>query len=216
MPVGVSDKAVSLISGGIDSPVASFYAMKRGVELVYIHFHALPFVDKASVDKVKEIVKVLSVYQGQVKLYLVPFGEIQKHILTKTKDKLRVVLYRRFMMKIAESVAKKEKAKVLVTGENIGQVASQTLDNISAISNAVEIPILRPLGFFDKIEIIDKARQIKTYELSILPEQDCCSRFLPKFPEIRADLKEVLEQEKKLDVEKMVIQALKDTKIWTN
>ncbi len=216
LPVGVSGKAISLISGGIDSPVASFYAMKRGVELIYIHFHALPFVDKASVDKVKEIVKVLSKYQGNIKLYLVPFGDIQKDILTKTKDKLRVVLYRRFMMKISQEIAKKEKAKVLVTGENIGQVASQTLENIHAIQSAVGMPVLRPLGFFDKIEIIDKAKAIDTYNLSILPEQDCCSRFLPKFPETKADLKEVLEQEKKLDTKKLVDQAIKNIEIWTN
>lgn len=216
LPVGVSGRGVSLISGGIDSPVASFYAMKRGLELVFVHFHALPYVDKASVDKVKEIVKVLSAYQPAIKLYLVPFGDIQKEILLKTNAKLRVVLYRRFMVRIAEKFAKKEKAKALITGENIGQVASQTLENITAIEDAAILPIFRPLGFFDKQEIVNVAKELKTYDLSILPEQDCCSRFLPQYPETKADISEVKQEETALEVDKLIKQAINKTKIWQN
>jgi len=215
LPVGVSSKAVSLISGGIDSPVASWYAMKRGVRLVFAHFHAVPYVDKASVDKVKDIVKVLTKYQTEAKLYLIPFADIQKEILLKTKDKLRVVLYRRFMMRIAQEIAKTEKAQALITGESIGQVASQTLENIAVIEDSVSIPILRPLVGFDKQEIVTKAEQINTYNLSILPEQDCCSRFLPKHPETRARIADVLEQEKQLKVDELIKQAIKNTKIVT-
>ncbi|MDP2951168.1 MAG: 7-cyano-7-deazaguanine synthase, partial [bacterium] len=206
---GVSGKAVSLLSGGIDSPVASFLAMKRGLSLVFVHFHALPFVDKASVEKVKELVKVLKKYQGNSKLYLVPFAEIQKEILLKTKEGLRVVLYRRLMFSIAQEIAKQEKAFGLITGENLGQVASQTIENIAVIESGLEMPVLRPLITYDKEEIIQKAKAIGTFELSIQEHQDCCSRFLPKHPETKANLKEVLSEEKKLKIKELTKSALK-------
>jgi len=213
LPVGISGEAVSLISGGIDSPVASFLAQKRGIEIIFIHFHAYPFASKASLEKVKKIIKVLNKYQFTSKLYLVPFAEIQKEILLKTKQSLRVLFYRRFMFKIAEQIAQKEKAKVLITGENIGQVASQTLENISVIEEAIATPVLRPLICYDKEEIINKAKEIGTFEISILPHQDCCARFLPQNPETRANLKEIKAEEEKLNSKKIIKEAILKTKL---
>ena len=213
LPVSVSGKAVSLISGGIDSPVASFYAMKRGIRLVFCHFHALPYVDQASVDKVIDIVKVLDKYQFDSKTYLIPLADIQKEILLKTKEKLRVLLYRRAMFKISQIIAEKEKARTLVTGESVGQVASQTLPNMEAIEDATSILSIKPLICQDKEEIIQKAKEIGTYELSIIPHQDCCSRFLPKHPATKANLKEVRAEEKKIDLDKLIKKAIKNAKI---
>lgn len=210
LPVGVSGRAVSLISGGIDSPVASFLAMKRGLEIIFVHFHALPFVDKASIEKVKELVGVLKKYQGRANLYLVPFAEAQKEILLKTKEGLRVVLYRRLMFNIAQEIAKKEKALGLITGENLGQVASQTIENIAVIESGLSMPVLRPLITYDKQEIIQKAKTIGTFELSIQEHQDCCSRFLPKHPETRSKLKEVVSEEKKLKIKGLIKSAIRN------
>lgn len=208
LPVGISGKAVSLISGGIDSPLASFLAQKRGIEIIFVHFHAYPFASKASLEKVKKIIKILNKYQFRSKLYLVPFAEIQKEILLKTKSSLRVLFYRRFMFKISEMIAEKEKAKVLITGENIGQVASQTLENIGVIEEAIDLPVLRPLICYDKEEIINKAKEIGTFEISILPHQDCCARFLPQNPETKANLKEIKAEEEKLNSKKIIKDAI--------
>ena len=207
--MGVSGKAVVLLSGGIDSPVAGWYAMKRGITAVFVHFHAYPYVSKASIEKTKQLAEILAKHQGEVKLYLVPFGEIQKEILLKTPEKFRVILYRRFMVRIAEALAKKERAKVLVTGESVGQVASQTIENIGAIEAVAGMPILRPLVGFDKQEIVDIAKKIGTFDVSILPDQDCCSRFVPKHPATKADLARVENAEKGIAVDELVAKALK-------
>ncbi|OHA75463.1 MAG: tRNA 4-thiouridine(8) synthase ThiI [Candidatus Wildermuthbacteria bacterium RIFCSPLOWO2_02_FULL_47_10] len=209
LPVGVSGKAVVLLSGGIDSPVAGWYAMKRGITAVFVHFHAYPYVSKASIEKTKQLAEILAKHQGEVKLYLVPFGEIQKEILLKTPEKFRVILYRRFMVRIAEALAKKERAKVLVTGESVGQVASQTIENIGAIEAVAGMPILRPLVGFDKQEIVDIAKKIGTFDVSILPDQDCCSRFVPKHPATKADLARVENAENGIAVDELVAKALK-------
>lgn len=213
LPVGSSGKGILLLSGGIDSPVAAFYALKRGISLDFIHFHAQPYTNKASMEKVIELIKVLKKFQPIVKLYLVPFGEAQQEILLKTPDKLRVILYRRLMVRIAERIAQKEKAKALITGDSIGQVASQTLENLGVVQKAVNLPIIKPLACLDKEEIIQKAKEIGTYEISILPHQDCCARFLPKHPETKADLEKVKKAEKKLNIKKLIEGALKNTKI---
>jgi len=213
LPVGVSGKAMSLLSGGIDSPVASFYGMQRGIKIIFLHFTSFPFTEQASIEKVKKIVKILNKFQFQSKLYLIPFLNIQKEILLKTKAKLRVVLYRRFMFKIAEVLAEKEKIKALITGESVGQVASQTLENIGVIQETIKSLVLRPLIGMDKEDIIKKGKEIGTFDVSILPAQDCCQRFLPKHPETRANLKEVKEEEKKLDVKGLIKEAIKKVKV---
>lgn len=208
LPLGVSGKAVVLLSGGIDSPVAAFFAMKRGIKVIFVHFHAHPYTDKASIEKTKRIVKVLNKFQFNSKLYLIPFADIQKEILLNTLSKLRVILYRRFMLLISQEIARKERALALVTGESVGQVASQTLENIKAVAEASKIPILRPLICHDKEEIIARAKDIGTFNISILPYQDCCTRFLPRYPETRADLKQVKLAEKKLNCKKLINKAL--------
>lgn len=213
LPVGVSGKVISLLSGGIDSPVASYYLMKRGAKVVFLHFHSYPQTDKASIDKVQRMAETLNKFQFDSKLYLVPFLTIQKEILSKTQEKLRVVLYRRMMLRIAEEIARKEGALAMVTGENLGQVASQTLENIKAIEEAVNLPVFRPLIGFDKQEIINKAKEIGTYEISILAHQDCCSLFVPKHPETRAKLEEVKEAEGKLNIKKLIKEAIQKTEV---
>ena len=215
LPVSTGGKAAVLLSGGIDSPVAGFLTMKRGVKAVFIHFHAHPYTDKASIDKVKRIVKSLNRFQFNSKLYLVPFADVQKQIVLKMPAKLRVVFYRRFMLRIAQAIGRKEKVSALVTGDSIGQVASQTLENILAISEAANIPILRPLIGFDKEEIINLAKKIDTFDISILPYQDCCARFLPVRVETKANLKQVKLEEKRLDIKELVEKALKATNLLT-
>jgi thiamine biosynthesis protein ThiI len=204
LPVGVSGKAVVLLSGGIDSPVAAFFAMKRGIKVIFLHFHAYPYTSAASIEKVKKLTKILRKYQGNSRLYLVPFGDIQKEILLRITPKLRVIFYRRLMFKIAQEIAKKENALGIFTGESVGQVASQTLENIRAIEEAVNLPVYRPLISWDKEEIIRKAREIDTFDISILPDEDCCSRFVPAHPETKAKLEEIKEAEKRLNVQKMI------------
>jgi len=213
LPVGVSGKAVSLLSGGIDSPVASHYAMRRGVEVTFIHFSSYPFTEKKSVEKAERIVETLNKFQFESKLYLVPFSDIQQKILTTCGASYRVILYRRFMLRIAQKLAKREKAKVLFTGESVGQVASQTLENMTAVEEVTDLPVLRPLIGMHKQEIIEEAKRIGTYETSILPAEDCCQRFIPKHPETKADLEEVEQEEEKLDVENLVEKTMKKVEI---
>jgi len=208
LPLSSGGKAVCLLSGGIDSPVAAFKIMKRGVRLVFVHFHAYPYTGKASLEKVKRIVDIIKKYQKESRLYFIPFAEIQKEILTKTPGSLRVILYRRMMMRISQEIAGAEKAKALVTGESIGQVASQTLENIGVIMQAINIPVLRPLIGENKEEIISLAESIGTFKISIEPYQDCCSRFLPRHPATKADLRAIERAEKKLDINKLVERAM--------
>lgn len=213
LPVGVGGRALVLLSGGIDSPVAAYYAMKRGVKLDFIHFHAYPYTNKESIGKVRKIVTILNQFQFKSTLYLSSFTDIQKQIVAKTPPKLRVVLYRRFMARIAQGIAQKYRITALASGESLGQVASQTLENISTISNAVYIPILRPLIGQDKQEIVEKAKEIGTYDISILPDQDCCVRFVPKHPETKARIKDVEKAEKKLKTKKLIRSAINNIEI---
>ncbi len=165
------------------------------MENIFVHFHSYPYTNRASIKKAKKVVEILNKFQFQSKLYLVPFAEIQKEILDNTPAPLRIILYRRFMFKIAERVAERENASALTTGESIGQVGSQTLENIKAVSEAVEIPILRPLIGFDKIEIIRTAKEIGTYETSIEPCQDACTWFMPDHPETKAKVEQIKKAE---------------------
>jgi thiamine biosynthesis protein ThiI len=213
LPLGTSGKVVSLISGGIDSPVSSWLMMKKGCKVVLLHFHSFPLVSKASIEKTKELAKVLAKYQRKIKIYLVPFQEIQMEIKTRTPARYRIVLYRRFMFRIAEEIAKLENAKALVTGESLAQVSSQTLPNLMAIEEVTKLPILRPLIGMDKVEIVNLAKEIGTYEISIKPQEDCCTLFIPKHPTTRAKIEIVHELEKKLKVKKLVKNAIKNVEI---
>ena len=200
LPVGASGRVVSLISGGIDSPVAAYRMMQSGCRLIFVHFHSAPYLDKTSQEKVRQLVTALTRHQFQSRLYMVPFGEIQRQIVAAVNRPLRVILYRRMMLRIAEGLARKEKAKALVTGESLGQVASQTLENMAVIQQAAALPILRPLVGMDKQEIIDQARRIGSFEISSIPDQDCCQLFVPKHPATKSTLWEVEEDESRLDI----------------
>ena len=204
LPVGASGRVVSLISGGIDSPVAAYRMMQRGCRLIFVHFHGAPYQDNTSQEKVRQLAIILTRHQFLSRLYLVPFGEIQRQIVASVARPLRVILYRRMMLRIAEAIARKEKAKALVTGESLGQVASQTLDNIAVIQQAARQPVLRPLVGMDKQEIIDQARRIGTFEISSIPDQDCCQLFVPKHPATKARFSDVEQDETKFDVNELV------------
>ena len=208
LPVSSSGKVVVLISGGIDSPVAAYKVMKRGCRAIFVHFHSLPHTTPESLDKVRQLVSILNDYQYRSKTYMVPFAEAQRQVVAFTPVETRVILYRRIMMRLAEEIARKEGAHALVTGESIGQVASQTLENLRAISDASHLPILRPLIGEDKEEIIAVARRIDTFETSILPHEDCCSLFIPQHPETRARLEGIRRIESELDMNQIVQDAL--------
>ncbi len=207
-PVGVSGKVLVMLSGGIDSPVAAWRMMKRGAKAAFIHFYSYPYTDKAALEKVIELVSILAESNYQSNLYLVPFAESQQAIVTGTPAPFRVLLYRRLMARIAQRIATLVDAEVLVTGESLAQVASQTLPNLRAIEAIADIPILRPLIGDDKLEIIEQAQRIGTFEISTLPHQDCCSLFVPKRPATRASLADLDEAEAALDVETLVENAV--------
>lgn len=208
-------KLISLISAGIDSPVASYMMMKRGARIIFVHFHGYPYTDKAESEHVRELVKMLSDYQFDTKLYLVPFGQFQKKISINLDipPKIRTVLYRRLMLRIAELIAKSEKAKGLITGDNLGQVASQTPENIFAIHEASTIPIYQPLIGFDKEDIIKIAEKIGTFEISKLPCKDTCGMFMPEHPEIKANVFDVKKYEKFLPIDEWLSDILKKSEI---
>ena len=213
LPVGASGRVVSLISGGFDSPVAAYRMMQRGCRLIFVHFHSAPYLDKTSQEKCRELVRLLTRHQFKSRLYLVPFGEIQRTIVAGVLRPLRVVLYRRMMLRIAEAMARKEKALALTTGESLAQVASQTLENMAVIQQAAALPILRPLVGMDKQEIIDQARRIGTFEISSQPDQDCCQLFVPKHPATKARLADVEKAEARLDIPALVQMGVEQAEI---
>jgi tRNA uracil 4-sulfurtransferase len=213
LPVGATGRGLALLSGGIDSPVAAYRMMKRGLWLNYVHFHGQPLVSSASQEKALELGAHLVRHQGQATLMLVPFGILQREIVANTLRPLRVILYRRFMMRIATALATRSGATVLVTGESLGQVASQTLENMAVIEKAAALPILRPLVGMDKNEIVDQARALGTFETSILPDQDCCTLFMPAHPETHARLAEVEAAESRFDIERMIADAVNATEV---
>ena len=208
LPVGSAGRAVSLISGGIDSPVASYRMHKRGLELVYVHFHSVPYTSAASQHKVRDLVAHLAAHQGPTSLYLVPFGEIQQTLVREAPAEPRIILYRRIMLRVAEAIAENERGLALVTGDSLGQVSSQTLANLDTVSRAASLPVLRPLVGMDKVEIIELAERIGTYEISIEPDEDCCSYLMPRKPATwtRPDSLETIERG--LDIKGLVGQAL--------
>src|SRR5919106_1346034 len=213
LPVGASGRLISLISGGIDSPVAAYRMMQRGCRVIFVHFHGAPYQDNTSQEKVRQLVKILTRHQFLSRLYLVPFGEIQRQIVAAVARPLRVILYRRMMLRVAEGLARREKAKALVTGESLGQVASQTLDNMAVIQQAATVPILRPLVGMDKQEIIDQARRIGTFDISSIPDQDCCQLFVPKHPATKASVTEVATVERGLELSALIQLGLENAAI---
>ncbi len=214
LPVGTAGKGLVLMSGGIDSPVAAFYMMKRGMKLHFIHFHSYPQTSKKSVDKVRQLVQDLKKFDPNLTLHMCPFLDIQKEVLKTIPDKFRIIFYRRIMLKIAEKCTQKINAKALITGESLSQVASQTIENMTAIEQAMKsIPILRPLIGFDKHEIITVAKTIGTFQTSIKPHEDCCTVFMPQNPETKAKLDEVLALEKKLDTKQMIQEGLEKIEV---
>jgi thiamine biosynthesis protein ThiI len=213
MPVGVSGKVACLISGGIDSPVASFRMIKRGCRALFVHFSGRPLVSRDSEDKVRDLVQTLTAYLHKSRLYVIPFGEIQREIVLNTPAPFRVVLYRRMMVRIAEELARREECWALVTGDSLGQVASQTPENISVIEDAAGLPILRPLIGMDKLEITDDAKRIGTYETSIEPDQDCCKLFTPPHPSTKTRLEELLSVERALDIPRLVKQGIEKAEL---
>jgi len=214
LPVGSSAKVVSLLSSGIDSPVASFRMMTRGCRVIFVHFHSFPFTEKSSYYNTQILAKKLTKFQNKSVVYFVPLAKIQEAIILGVHPKFRIIMYRRMMYRIAELVARKENAKALVTGESVGQVASQTLENIIAISEVVSLPVLRPLIGSDKEEIIEQAQNLGTFNTSIEPYDDCCSYLLPKSPETKAKLDEVHAAEARIDNwEELLQDAIHDAEV---
>jgi thiamine biosynthesis protein ThiI len=216
LPVGVTGRGIVLLSGGIDSPVAAYRMMRRGLRVDFVHFHSYPLVSPASREKACDLAAHLTRYEERSTLMLAPFAEVQREIVARTLRPLRVVLYRRFMLRIACAVAHKTGAQALVTGESLGQVASQTLENMTVIEQAATLPILRPLVGMDKNEIINEARRLGTFETSILPDQDCCSLFVPAHPQTRACLEEVTTAEAHFDLDAIVAAAVRGVEVVRN
>jgi thiamine biosynthesis protein ThiI len=200
MPVGTSGKVACLISGGIDSPVAAYRMIKRGCEALFVHFSGRPLVSRASEEKVRDLVQILTTYQYHSRLFVVPFGEIQREIVANVPAPFRVVLYRRVMVRIAEELGRREDCWALVTGDSLGQVASQTPQNLAVVETAAELPLLRPLIGMDKNEITAEAQQLGSFEISIEPDQDCCKLFVPLHPSTRTRLQDVLRIERGLEI----------------
>ena len=208
LPSGTGGRVACLLSGGIDSPVAAYRMMRRGCSVLFVHFHSYPILSRASQEKVREIAALLTTYQLRSRLVLVPFGELQQQVLLAVPAELRVVVYRRLMMRIAEKLARSWRARALVTGEVIGQVASQTLENMTSIAAATTLEILRPLVGMDKDEITEQAERLGTYAISIIPDQDCCQLFTPRHPATRARREEIERAEGALPIAAMVDAAV--------
>jgi thiamine biosynthesis protein ThiI len=210
LPVGTSGKVMCLLSGGIDSPVAAWRLIRRGCRAYFVHFHSHPILSRTSQDKARSLVERLTRHQLRSRLTLVPFAPIQQQVVVSVPPPLRVVIYRRLMVRIAEQIAQRYGAHALVTGDSVGQVASQTIDNLTVIEDAATMPILRPLIGFDKEEITAEAQRLETYEISIIPDEDCCTLFTPRYPATRASRPAAEAAEAELDVDALVRRAADD------
>lgn len=215
LPLGTNGKGLALLSGGIDSPVASWMMAKRGMNIEAIHFHSYPFTSERAKEKVLDLTKILAGYCGRIKVHCINLLEIQQAINENCPEEQMTILSRRFMMKIAERLAREVKADVLITGENIGQVASQTVQGLVVTDNAVEIPVMRPLIAMDKVDIMEIAQKIGTFETSIQPFEDCCTVFLPKHPSTKPKLESIKESESHLDVEGLIENAMSGMEHYT-
>jgi len=213
LPTGTAGRVVCLLSGGIDSPVAAHRMMKRGCTVTFVHFHSYPILSRASQEKVRELVTLLTRWQQRSRVYLVPFGEIQQQVVLAVPGPMRVVVYRRLMMRIAESIARARGAQALVTGDVVGQVASQTLENLAVVGAVATMPIFRPLIGMDKDEITAEAIRLGTYPISIVPDQDCCTLFTPRNPLTRARRDEVEAAEQALPIDDLVARAVREAVI---
>lgn len=208
MPVGCNGSAVTLLSGGIDSPVSSYMICRRGIHLIPVHFFSFPYTSQQAKEKVIELAEELTVYCGRMTMEIVPFTHIQEEIRDKCPEEYFTLIMRRFMMRIAERIAKDNNAKAIVTGENLGQVASQTMEAMASTQAVIDLPVLQPLIGMDKEEIVRMARKIGTFDTSILPYEDCCTVFTPKHPRTRPKLKDVEYAESALDIEALVDEAI--------
>ncbi len=208
LPTGTAGKVACLLSGGIDSPVAAHRMMKRGCAVTFVHFHSYPILSRASQEKARELVRLLTEWQHQSRLYLVPFGEIQQQVILSVPGPMRVVIYRRLMLRIAERIARMRHAQALITGDVVGQVASQTLENLAVVGRVATLPLFRPLIGMDKDEITAEAIRLGTYPISIIPDQDCCTLFTPRNPLTRARLADIEAAEEALPIDAFVSQAV--------
>ncbi len=213
-PSGIQGKGLLMLSGGIDSPVAGFLAMKRGIKVDAVYFEAIPHTSLEAREKVITLVNKLKVYTNDINLYIVPFTKIQEEIYKSVSPNYVITIMRRMMYRIMEALCEKNKAKVIINGESIGQVASQTLNSMYVINNVTNIPVIRPVACLDKLEIIDIAKKIDTYNTSILPYEDCCTVFVPKHPIINPTLEETLKEEAKIDYEKILQETIDNTFIY--
>ena len=213
-PSGIQGKGLLMLSGGIDSPVAGFLAMKRGIKIEAVYFEAIPHTSLEAREKVITLVNKLKVYTNDIKLHIVPFTKIQEEIYKNVSPNYVITIMRRMMYRIMENLCKKNNAKVIINGESIGQVASQTLNSMYVINNVTNIPVIRPVACLDKLEIIDIAKKIDTYETSILPYEDCCTVFVPKHPIINPTLEETIKEEEKIDYEKILQETIDNTFIY--
>lgn len=213
MPVGSSGKGFLMLSGGIDSPVAGYMMAKRGMKLAAVHFHSYPYTSEAAKEKVITLGKMISEYSAGMTLYVVKFTEIQEEIHKKCSEEFMITMMRRFMMRITERLANYHGGQAIITGESLGQVASQTTESITSSNSVVTMPVFRPLIAFDKLETIEIANKIGTYETSILPYEDCCTVFLPKFPAIKPRMDRVLKEESRLDVEELIKRAMQNVEV---
>jgi thiamine biosynthesis protein ThiI len=213
VPVGVSGTVAALLSGGIDSPVAAWRMMKRGCRVVFVHFHSVPYLPATSQAKARSLVERLTTWQYRSQLFLVPLGEIQREVVLTVPPPIRVIVYRRMMVRIAEALARQTGALALVTGESLGQVASQTLTNIARTDEVADMPVLRPLIGMDKLEITAEAQRLQTFEISIEPDADCCTLFVPRHPATRVSAEEILAAERRLDVPRLVALGLEGARL---
>ena len=213
LPTGSSGKGVLMLSGGIDSPVAGFMLARRGMRLDAVHFHSYPYTSEAAKEKVETLCKMVSEYAGSMNLYVVKFTHIQEEIHEKCTEELMITMMRRLMMRITEKIALAHGGQAIITGESLGQVASQTIESITSSNSVVKMPVLRPLIALDKLVIIEIANKIGTYDTSILPYEDCCTVFLPKFPAIKPKMETILKAESALDVETLVNEAIENLEV---